>query len=105
MDNFEPVRHRTDGAPAGTVPAAPVVIAVTPISGPAGGGNDVTVTGLNLSGATAIEIGTTAEFATDHLGEMAVVPPSSSAVGLSPPSPAIASRARISSASGAPMAV
>jgi Putative Ig domain/Bacterial lectin len=53
----------SSSAPAGTVPAAPVVLAVTPTNGPAGGGNDVTVTGLNLGGATAIEIGTTAEFA------------------------------------------
>jgi large repetitive protein len=53
----------SSSAPAGTVPAPPVVIAVIPISGAAGGGNDVTVTGTNLSGATAIEIGTTAEFA------------------------------------------
>ena len=53
----------SSSAPAGTVPAAPVVIAVTPVNGPAGGGNDVTVTGTNLGGATAIEIGTTAEFA------------------------------------------
>ena len=53
----------SSSAPAGTVPAAPVVVLVTPISGPAGGGNDVTVTGTNLSGATAIEIGTAAEFA------------------------------------------
>ena len=45
------------------MPAAPVVVLVTPISGPAGGGNDVTVTGTNLGGATAIEIGTAAEFA------------------------------------------
>jgi uncharacterized repeat protein (TIGR01451 family) len=50
-------------APAGTVPAAPVVLAVTPANGPAGGGNDVKVTGTSLSGATAIEIGTAAEFA------------------------------------------
>jgi hypothetical protein len=53
----------SSSAPAGTVPGAPVVIAVTPLNGPAGGGNDVTVTGANLAGATAIEIGTTAEFA------------------------------------------
>jgi hypothetical protein len=53
----------SSSAPAGTVPAAPVVLAVTPLNGPAGGGNDVTVTGANLGGATAIEIGTAAEFA------------------------------------------
>jgi uncharacterized repeat protein (TIGR01451 family) len=53
----------SSSAPAGTVPATPVVILVTPVSGPAGGNIDVTVTGTNLGGATAIEIGTTAEFA------------------------------------------
>jgi Putative Ig domain/Bacterial lectin len=52
----------SSSAPAGVVPAAPVVLAVTPINGPAAGGIDVTVTGANLSGATAIEIGTAAEF-------------------------------------------
>jgi hypothetical protein len=49
-------------APAGTVPAAPVVTAVTPTNGTAGGGGDVAVGGTNLSGATAIEIGTAAQF-------------------------------------------
>jgi hypothetical protein len=53
----------SSSAPAGTVPAAPVVTAITPANGPAGGNNDVTVTGTNLGGATAIEIGTAAEFA------------------------------------------
>ena len=52
----------SSSAPAGTVPAAPVVTSVTPTNGPAGGDIDVTVTGTNLSGATAIEIGTAAEF-------------------------------------------
>ena len=50
-------------APAGTVPAAPNVTSITPASGAAGGGGDVIVHGSNLSGATAIQIGTTAEFA------------------------------------------
>ncbi|HEV2637129.1 MAG TPA: putative Ig domain-containing protein [Actinocrinis sp.] len=53
----------SSSAPAGTVPGAPVVLAITPINGPSAGDNDVTVTGTNLSGATAIEIGTAAEFA------------------------------------------
>ena len=52
----------SSSAPAGTVPAAPVVSSVTPSNGAAGGGNDVTVHGTGLSGATAIEIGTAAEF-------------------------------------------
>jgi hypothetical protein len=53
----------SSSAPAGTVPAAPNVTGVSPANGAAGGGNDVTVSGTNLSGATALEIGTAAEFA------------------------------------------
>jgi large repetitive protein len=52
----------SSSAPAGTVPATPVATSISPTNGAAGGGNDVTVTGTNLSGATAIEIGTAAEF-------------------------------------------
>jgi large repetitive protein len=52
----------SSSAPAGALPAAPTVTSVSPTNGAAGGGNDVTVTGTNLSGATAIEIGTAAEF-------------------------------------------
>ncbi len=50
------------GAPAGTLPSPPSVTGLSPTNGAAGGGNDVTVSGTNLSGATAIEIGTAAEF-------------------------------------------
>ncbi len=53
----------SSSAPAGTVPAAPNVTAVAPASGAAGGGNDVTIAGTNLGGATAVEVGTAAEFA------------------------------------------
>ncbi len=53
----------SSSAPPGTVPAAPNVTGVSPTNGPAGGDNDVTISGTNLSGATAIEVGTTAEFA------------------------------------------
>jgi hypothetical protein len=53
----------SSSAPAGTVPGAPAVTGLSPTNGPAGGGNDVTVSGSNLGGATAIEIGTAAEFA------------------------------------------
>jgi uncharacterized repeat protein (TIGR01451 family) len=52
----------SSSAPAGTLPSAPVVTGLSPTNGAAGGGNDVTVTGTNLGGATAIEIGTAAEF-------------------------------------------
>jgi hypothetical protein len=53
----------SSSAPAGTIPTAPTVLLLNPTGGPAAGGGDVTVTGSNLAGATAIEIGTTAEFA------------------------------------------
>jgi uncharacterized repeat protein (TIGR01451 family) len=56
----DPAKSST--APAGTVPAAPSVTGVTPTNGAAGGGNDVTVSGTGLSGATAIDVGTAAEF-------------------------------------------
>ncbi|GAA2014282.1 DUF11 domain-containing protein [Nakamurella flavida] len=57
----------TDGNPAsatptaGPLPAAPGGIAVSPVIGPIAGGGSVTVTGSNITSATAIEIGTTAE--------------------------------------------
>lgn len=52
----------SSSAAAGTLPSAPVVTAVTPTNGAAGGLNDVKITGSNLGGATAIEIGTAAQF-------------------------------------------
>ena len=74
----------SSSAPAGTVPAAPVVIAVRPTNGPAGGGNDVTVTGTNLGGATAIEIGTAAEFAAGTPATLSCAPPRRPAASPSP---------------------
>jgi uncharacterized repeat protein (TIGR01451 family) len=53
----------SSSAPAGPVPATPSVTGVNPSNGASGGGGNVTVTGSNLAGATAIEIGTAAEFA------------------------------------------
>ena len=52
----------SSSAPAGTVPAAPTVTAISPTNGAAGGANDVKITGTGLGAATAIEIGTAAEF-------------------------------------------
>ncbi len=52
----------SSSATAGTVPAAPTVTAITPTNGAAGGANDVKITGTGLGAATAIEIGTTAQF-------------------------------------------
>ena len=53
----------SSSAPAGTVPTAPTITAISPTNGAAGGGNDVKITGTGLGAATAIEIGTAAEFA------------------------------------------
>ncbi len=53
----------SSSAPAGTVPAAPTITAISPTNGAAGGANDVKITGTGLGAATAIEIGTAAEFA------------------------------------------
>ncbi|MFJ6197286.1 beta strand repeat-containing protein [Micromonospora sp. NPDC092111] len=51
----------SSSAPAGTLPAAPSGVTVSPTSSPIAGGIPVTVGGTNLAAATAIEIGTTAE--------------------------------------------
>jgi hypothetical protein len=40
--------------------AAPTAIAVSPNTGPAAGGTVVTITGMNLNGATAVAFGGTA---------------------------------------------
>jgi hypothetical protein len=53
----------SSSAPEETLPTAPAVTGLSPSSGPAMGNYDVTVTGSNLSGATAIEVGTPEEFA------------------------------------------
>ena len=50
------------GATAGTVPAAPTITGISPTNGAAGGGNDVKITGTGLGAATAVEIGTAAQF-------------------------------------------
>ena len=52
----------SSSAPAGTLPTAPTVTAISPTNFAAGGGNDVKITGTGLNGATAIEIGTAAQF-------------------------------------------
>ncbi|CAO5254753.1 DUF7927 domain-containing protein [Frankia sp. AgKG'84/4] len=46
---------------AGTVPATPTAVTIAPTSGSISGGGAVTVSGTNFAGATAIEIGTTAQ--------------------------------------------
>ena len=48
----------TGAADQYTYVAAPTVTNVSPVAGPTGGGNTVTVTGTNLTGATAVTFGT-----------------------------------------------
>ena len=46
---------------AGTLPVAPSGVTLSPATGPIAGGNAVTISGTNITGATAIEIGTAAQ--------------------------------------------
>ena len=48
-----------DGANTTAAAGAPTVTGVSPTSGPQTGGNSVTITGTNLSGATAVNFGVT----------------------------------------------
>lgn len=48
-------------SPAGPNPTAPTISTISPSSAPAAGGGLVTISGTNLTGATSIQIGTTAE--------------------------------------------
>ena len=50
--------NATGAADQYTYVAAPTVTNVSPVAGPTGGGNTVTVTGTNLTGATAVTFGT-----------------------------------------------
>jgi large repetitive protein len=56
------VAGAASSAPAGTLGTAPVGVTVSPASGPAAGGNAVTVSGTGVVPADAIEIGTSAQF-------------------------------------------
>ena len=59
-------------------PALPTVTAVTPTSGPTAGGTRVTVSGSNLSGATAVDFGTAnpGTITADTAGSITVTSPS-----------------------------
>ena len=66
----------TSSADEFTYTAAPTVTAVSPTSGPTGGGTSVTVTGSNLANATAVKFGTTAGTVTaDGAGSITVTSP------------------------------
>ena len=66
----------TSSADQFTYTAAPTVTAVSPTSGPTGGGTSVTVTGSNLANATAVKFGTTAGTVTaDGAGSIRVTSP------------------------------
>ncbi|WP_157555993.1 DUF7507 domain-containing protein [Herbidospora yilanensis] len=62
---------------AGTIPAAPSGLTLSTTSGTIAGGGSVTVSGSNLTGATAVEIGTTAE---QQAGTPVVLLPCSSVI-------------------------
>ena len=53
----------SSSSPAGTNPAAPTITALSPTFGSVAGGNQLTITGTNLTGATSIQIGTAVELA------------------------------------------
>jgi hypothetical protein len=59
---------------------APTVTAVSPLSGPAGGGTSVTITGTNLTGATGVDFGTTASssFTVDSATQITATVPAGS---------------------------
>ena len=40
-----------------TLPQAPVITSISPATGPAAGGTDVTITGANLTGLTGVQFG------------------------------------------------
>ena len=66
----------TSSADQFTYTAAPTVTAVSPTSGPTGGGTSVTVTGSNLANATAVKFGTTGGTVTaDGAGSITVTSP------------------------------
>ena len=66
----------TSSADQFTYTAAPTVTAVSPTSGPAGGGTSVMVTGSNLANATAVKFGSTAGTVTaDGAGSITVTSP------------------------------
>jgi large repetitive protein len=63
-----------------TYVAAPMVTAISPIGGPASGGNLVTITGTGLAGATAVKFGaTTASFTVVSAAEITATAPAGSA--------------------------
>ncbi len=49
----------TATVPAGFTYVAPTVVKISPVSGPVAGGTTVTITGVNLYGATEVDFGTT----------------------------------------------
>ena len=59
---------------AGTLPTAPSGVTLSPATGTIAGGNAVTISGTNITGATAIEIGTTRPAAGRHPGRPAALP-------------------------------
>ncbi len=75
------------GVPADqfTYVAAPAVTAISPTAGPVAGGTQVTITGTNLSGITAVDFGkvlATIVAGSDTATSIAVISPASQAAGI-----------------------
>ncbi|MGP3947146.1 IPT/TIG domain-containing protein [Streptomyces sp. 7N604] len=69
----------------------PVITSVSPISGPAAGGNAVTITGFGFTGATAVKFGTANAISFTVTGDntiTAVAPPGTGTVGITVITPA-----------------
>ena len=70
----------TSGTDHYTYLAVPVVSALSPVTGPVGGGTSVTISGANLTGATAVKFGaTTAAFTVNSATQITATAPSGSA--------------------------
>ncbi|MFR9751962.1 IPT/TIG domain-containing protein [Nocardia sp. 004] len=80
----------TSGPIGYTYLAAPTILALSPTSGPATGGNNVTITGTNLTGTTSVSFdGTPAAFTVDSATQItATAPAGTGTVGVTVTTPA-----------------
>ncbi len=78
-------------AGAAATPAAPAITALSPFGGPAAGGNQVTITGTGLGGATAVSFGAAAGTGLQVQGDTALTvtaPAGTGSVGVTVTTPA-----------------
>ncbi|WP_417413415.1 IPT/TIG domain-containing protein, partial [Hoeflea sp.] len=74
------VSYTQNAGSGSAAPPAPTVSSVSPATGPAAGGTSVTITGSNLSGATAVAFGATAaaSFTVDSATQITATSPAGS---------------------------